>query len=92
LILNLAYGHSSATEFEPYLTRCRKLLGIEEPELNDPRSVPIQDEDGLEIDFLGGVSMRCPSCGEPKQCVSFSYRRSWREIMAGPDRPAWYET
>lgn len=86
------YGHASASERQPYLERCRKLLGIEEPDSGDLPTGTIQDEDGFEIDFSGGVALRCPSCGEPMQCVSFSFRRSWREIMAGPDRPAWYES
>ena len=61
-------------------------------DLGDVDVFQIEDEDGFEIDIFRGVSQKCPKCGAKMKCVSFSFRRSWREIMSGPDRPAWYET
>ena len=117
-----SYGHACHANQDAYLARCRKVLGIAEPEddslpavdlvdsdpfesrdrepvefsdfanVEDENGLIVEDENGFEIDIFRGVSQKCPKCGAKMKCVSFSFRRSWREIMSGPDRPAWYDT
>jgi len=49
------------------------------------------EDEALAIEITAGVSLRCQKCNQPMRCVSFSFRPSWKVIMSGPDRPAWYE-
>lgn len=92
-----SYGHASHSNCQDYLARCRALLGLpaesevsEEEELSSESSMP-RDAEGYEIDLYGGVSQRCPKCRQLMQCVSYSFRPSWKEILSGPARPAWYD-
>ena len=92
------YGHASHSSRAEYLARCRTVLGIDESgdaePLEEPESLSedILDEDEFAIDIYGGVSLKCPKCSQPMQCVSFTFRPSWKKVMSGPHRPAWYES
>ena len=102
-----SYGHASNSCRNEYLAKCRERLGIADPnepvsedpsrnedntddDTDDDRKFVGEDDDDFEIPC--GVSKCCPKCGKRMTCVSSTYRPSWKVIMAGPHRPAWYES
>lgn len=87
------YGGFSNHHWKRYLAECRDLLPPPEPEsstaviADTAETEPPTDNAAADDPF----APKCPRCDQPMQCVTYTDRPSWRDIMSGPDRPKWYD-
>jgi hypothetical protein len=79
------FGGFSCRNREAYLGRCRTLLNCAPVECV---SADASAEAPAEERQSGPV---CPRCETEMVCIFRVERRSWREVLNGPDRPAWYD-
>ena len=75
------FGGFSCRRRTAYLRRCRALLGVEHPAPAPP------DACEEEPPFVRA----CPQCQTPMECIAHSERPSWKRVLNGDDRPAWYD-
>ena len=91
------YGQTGNRNCQAYLRRCREVRGLVDPADDDSpqeeTEVQTNDvfepNDVFEADGPTIPTYRCPKCGRPMKCVEFSFRPSWKDVMA-KHRPAWY--
>ena len=93
------FGGWSNTRRQSYLTQCKELLGIKPSEAaTDP--LPCDDSssrrDLTELDDAGDseyskARLCCPHCQRQMRPLAFQDKPSWRVLMNGPRRPAWYQ-
>jgi len=81
------FGGYSNQHCQPYLNRCRDLLGQTDrsrsgdcPEIRPP-------EEACERE---APSRRCPHCRSPLVCLTQTDRPSWSLVTASGHRPLWY--
>jgi len=75
------FGGFSCRHRKAYLSRCRALLGGEQPE-SEPAEMPPEERKPTRV---------CPRCQTPLECISHVERPSWNRALNGPDRPGWYD-
>ena len=88
------YGQTGNRNCQAYLRRCREVRGLVDPADDDSpqeetESNQVQPDDVFEADGPTIPTYRCPKCGRPMKCVEFSFRPSWKDVMA-KHRPDWY--
>jgi hypothetical protein len=91
LVKTRRYGGFSNHHCQRYLADCvERLPPIDTaPQVADD-DAPI-DAGPTDSTDDAATGPPCPACGEPMLCIAATGRPSWRDIMAGPDRPKWYD-
>jgi hypothetical protein len=79
------FGGFSCRQRAAYLARCRTVLGDDQP------SSPPAETSAEQAAEPERPTRRCPRCQTPMICISQAERVSWRAILNGPHRPAWYD-
>ena len=80
------FGGFSCRQRKAFLARCRTLLGCEPA---PPPSAEASAE--AEPAEESPATPRCPRCQTPLQRISQDQRVSWRKVLHGRHRPAWYD-
>ncbi len=79
------FGGFSCRHRKAYLSRCRALLGAEQPE-SESAETPAQEPAEERKPAIA-----CPHCQTPMECISHVERPGWNRVFNGCDRPWWYD-
>ena len=80
------FGGYSGRHRKRYISECRELLG-------SVAAVPVAEAAASDSPVAEDANDRnpcCPKCQARMRLIDFQPKHSWRIIMRGPHRPAWY--